>query len=121
MKWIVAPIAGLTLVIGALILAANFGRELQRFFAPPPPVETATFTLNCLSGDQAASLLRPYLPRPQNPMWQAEDFDVFAAKGGIKAVTVRAPAATIARVPALLARFEADPQAACRNSVSPPP
>jgi hypothetical protein len=47
-------------------------------------------------------------------MWQAENFDVTPAGGGIKAVTVRAPAGTIARVPKLLAKFEADPDAACR-------
>jgi hypothetical protein len=47
-------------------------------------------------------------------MWQAEAFDVRPAGGGIRAVTVRAPATTLALVPSLLERFERDPNAACR-------
>jgi hypothetical protein len=115
-RTVVVPAGILALVLAAAILVGNFGRTLQRFFAPPPAVETVTFSLSCLSAQQAATLLRPYLPRPQNPMWQAESFDIAPAGGGIKAVTVRAPEAMIAHVPELLARFEADPRAACRFS-----
>jgi hypothetical protein len=113
---VVVPVGILALVLAAAIFVGNFGRTLQSFFAPPPPVQTVTFSLNCLSAQQAATLLRPYLPRPQNPMWQAESFDVAPAGGGIKAVIVRAPEEVIAQVPELLARFESDPQAACRLS-----
>jgi hypothetical protein len=88
--------------------------EARRLLAPPPPVITRTFPLTCLSPEQAASLLRPYLPLPENPRWQAERFDVSAAVG-IGAVTVRAPRELIDRVPALLAEFERYPTAACRR------
>jgi len=110
---LVVPLGVLALVAATLMLVANFGRTLQTYFEPPPAVETVTFSLSCLSGQQAATLLQPYLPRPQNPMWQAESFSVTPAGGGIKAVTVRAPKEMIAQVPGLLTRFEADPQAAC--------
>jgi hypothetical protein len=42
-------------------------------------------------------------------------FDVRPAADGLRAVTVRAPAATLALVPKLLERFENDPGAACRR------
>jgi hypothetical protein len=89
--------------------------EMRRLLAPPPPTVTETFSLTCLSPAQAASLLRPYLPAPENPRWQAEHFSVTPAEHDIRAVTVRAPRALIDRVPELLARFERDPNAACRR------
>ena len=114
-NWTVGPAIALVFILGVALLVGKAGSELRAFFTPPPPVETQTFSLNCLSGEQAASLLRPYLPTPQNPMWQAERFDVRAAGGGIRAVTVRAPRSTLALVPELIARFERDPRAACRQ------
>jgi hypothetical protein len=113
--WTVLPVIIVAFVFGAAMLATNFGPGVRRYFTPPPTVETRTFSLSCLSGEQAASLLTPYLPSPQNPMWQAEAFDVRPAGGGIRAVTVRAPGTTLALVPVLLERFERDPNAACRR------
>jgi hypothetical protein len=111
------------IIVGAIAAAvATFGLlgrfampEVRRLIAPPPPVVTATFSLACLSSEQAAMLLRPYLPIPQNPRWQAESFSVSPAPDGIRAVTIRAPQETIDRVPALLTRFENDRGAACRR------
>ncbi len=88
--------------------------ELQRLTAPQPPAITRTFPTTCLSGDQAATLLRPYLPVPQNPRWQAEAFDVWSNGDQIRAVTVRAPQELIDRIPELLTQFESGPVAACR-------
>ena len=112
-RWKVLPVIVVLFALAATLLGMTFGPEIERLLAPPPAVETVTFSLRCLSGDQAASLLRPYLPSPQNPMWQAERFDVRPAGGGIRAVTMRAPRATLALVPGLLARFERDRGAAC--------
>ncbi|MEP6610158.1 MAG: hypothetical protein ABJA83_15995 [Burkholderiaceae bacterium] len=108
------PVVIILLVAGTALLASSLPSSLKRLLAPPPTVETQTFSLSCLSGEQAASLLRPYLPTPQNPMWQAESFDVRPADAGIRAVTVRAPGITLALVPRLLQRFEQDPNASCR-------
>jgi hypothetical protein len=113
-KWTVLPIIALVFLAAAALLVDSMGPSLKAFFTPPPAVETQTFSLTCLSGEQAVGLLRPYLPSPQNPLWQAERFDVRAAGGGIRAVTVRAPRSTLAQVPLILARFERDPRAACR-------
>ena len=106
-------------IAAAVVTFGLLGRfalpEVRRLIAPPPPVVTVTFSLQCLSSEQAAALLRPYLPIPQNPRWQAERFSVTPAADGIRAVTIRAPQETINEVPALLTRFENDPGAACRR------
>jgi anti-sigma factor RsiW len=112
-RWRVLPVIVVLFALAATLLGMTFGPEIKRLITPPPAVETVTFSLRCLSGEQAAGLLRPYLPLPENPMWQAERFDVRPAGGGIRAVTMRAPRATLASVPGLLARFERDRGAAC--------
>ena len=112
-RWVLFPLVVVALGIAALFFVGQFSPAIRRYTAPPPAVETRTFSLQCLSGEQAASLLRPYLPAPQNPMWQAEAFDVRPAGGGIRAVTVRAPHATLEEVPRILARFENNANAAC--------
>jgi hypothetical protein len=112
---IVIPVAMVLAVLATALFVTKLGPEIKRMTGAPPPVVTQTFTLRCLSPDQAESLLRPYLPVPQNPRWQAEMFDVRPAADGLRAVTVRAPAATLALVPKLLERFENDPGAACRR------
>ncbi|HYD53944.1 MAG TPA: hypothetical protein VEA99_15010 [Gemmatimonadaceae bacterium] len=100
----------------AWVVAARLGPELRRLTAPPPPVVVETFTVTCLAPEQAAALVRPHLPPPENPRWQVERFGVEPVGGGIRAITVRAPRAVIDRVPALLARFETHPDAACRRA-----
>jgi hypothetical protein len=113
-----ALVALFALIVAAFVWAtwSIAAPEVRLLLEPPPPVVVQTFELRCLSPEQAASLLRPYLPMPQNPRWQAERFDVLPAAVGIRAVTVRAPRELIDRVPALLARFERDPGAACRRA-----
>ena len=112
----------LVAVVALVVAVAMWGTwtvtapEVRRLLAPPPPVVVQTFRLRCLSPEQATSLLRPYLPLPQNPRWQAERFDVTPTAVGIRAVTVRAPRELIDRVPALLETFERDQGAACRRS-----
>ena len=114
-RWLLLPLVLVAVAIATLFFVGQFSPAIRRDTAPPPAVETRTFSLQCLSGEQAASLLRPYLPTPQNPMWQAEAFDVRPAGGGIRAVTVRAPHATLEQVPQLLAPFENNPNAECRT------
>jgi hypothetical protein len=114
-RWLGVPVAAAALLVTLQIIGRGVVPEVQRLTAPPPDVETEIFSLTCLSPEQAASLLRPYLPIPQNPRWQAERFDVRAIDGGISAVAVRAPRATLDGVPRILARFEKDPTAACRR------
>ena len=113
MRRILVPVA-LVLVVLAGVAITRTIPEIKRLTDAPPTVETRVFSLRCLSGEQAASILRPYLPLPQNPRWQAEMFDVRPTGQGLQAVTVRAPASTLAIVPSVLERFENDPRAACR-------
>jgi hypothetical protein len=111
-----APLLALILIVLSLLVAKVIVPETERLLTPPPPVVVRTFPLKCLGSDQAAGLLRPYLPKPLNPMWQAEEFDVVPAPGGIRAVTVRAPQSMINEVPGLIAKFETEFNSACNSS-----
>jgi hypothetical protein len=104
-----AAVAGILLV--AALLMKVVVPEASRLLQPPPPVVVGTFSVSCITPAQAANLLRPYLPRPKNPRWQAEDFDVVAGPPGVNVVTVRAPQELIDRVPRLLTQFQQ--QAGC--------
>jgi len=90
--------------------------EMQRMLAPPPQVVVHTFALRCMTPAEAASVIRPYLPLPQNPRWQAEMFDVSPAQGSVRAVTVRAPRSTIAAIAQVLSRVDGADAAACRGA-----
>lgn len=113
-RWLGAALS--VAVLALLVLTVWYVLpEVRRMLAPPPPVVTETFSLRCLSPEQAASIVGPYIPTPQNPRWQAERFGVEPARGGIRALTVRAPHDIIELVPKLLSRFERDENAACRT------
>ena len=113
-RWVAA--GSVVATIAVVWLFSRFALpDIQRLVVPEPPLVTKTFSISCLSPQQAATLLQPYLPVPLNPRWQAEHFSVTPAGPGIRAVTVRAPQSTIDLVPDLLARFETDPGAACRQ------
>ncbi|HUQ19999.1 MAG TPA: hypothetical protein VM099_10340 [Gemmatimonadaceae bacterium] len=107
----VAAAVSLFLFLAATVIVP----EVKRFIAPPPPVVVRTFDVHCLEPRQVAELLRPYMPRPENPRWQAEAFDVFAAPQGVNAVTVRAPVELIRRVPSLIEDFESRFGASCKK------
>ena len=104
--WMVGvPLAAI--VLTALIwLGARAGSGIIRDVdADFGALEVETFTLSCLSPEQAERLLRPYMPNERSNAWGVGQ--------GIRAVTVRAPRETLDRVPRILARFEKDPGAAC--------
>ena len=107
------PGIAVILFLGALLMTKVIVPETQRLLAPPPPVVVKTFATRCLAPKQVAGLLRPYLPKPQNPRWQAEMFDVVPGPIGINAVTVRAPQELIDRVPVLIQQFESQFGSTC--------
>ena len=86
--------------------------DLRRLLAPQPPAELRTVVLSCLSPEQATQLLRPYLPRPENPRWQAEAYDVFPLTT-MHAITIRAPGATIRAMRQVLAPYEQQANGVC--------
>lgn len=112
-SWCVVRSLVIVLILLTLLGTRIIAPEMQRLLESPPPVVVATFPLKCLSSDQAASLLRPYLPRPKNPRWQAEDFDVIPGSFGIRAVTVRGPQKLIDDVPGIIAKFEREFATTC--------
>ncbi len=67
---------------------------------------TETIPLSCLSPQQAADIIDPYL-RTAGSLY-------FVPKSGISAITVRGTAAQLNKSKDLIRNFESDPAAACR-------
>ena len=105
------PVIAIAILVVAVLLVKVVVPEVRRFVEPPPQVLVRTFSVTCITPAQAASLLRPYLPHPKNPRWQAESFDVAAGPPGVGVVTVRAPQELLDRIPDLLIQFQR--QAGC--------
>jgi hypothetical protein len=73
----------------------------------PATLLTETIPLSCLSPQQAADIIDPYL-RTRGSLY-------FVPKTGISAITVRGTPAQMQKSKDLIREFEADPAAACRN------
>jgi type II secretory pathway component GspD/PulD (secretin) len=69
---------------------------------------TETIPLSCLSPQQAADIIDPYL-RTHGSLY-------FVPKSGISAITVRGTAAQLSKSKDLIRNFESDRAAACRNT-----
>jgi hypothetical protein len=73
----------------------------------PATLFTETIPLTCLSPQQAADIIDPYV-RTHGSLY-------FIPTSGISAITVRGSAAQLRKSKDLIREFEADPGAACRN------
>ena len=91
-------IAAATTVIPRMNSAEADGRNALR---------TETIPLTCLSPQQAADIINPYVRGPGSKYW--------LPSSGISAITVQANASELGRSRALIREFEKDPAAACRN------
>jgi hypothetical protein len=69
-------------------------------------LRTETMQLTCLSPQQAASIISPYV--------RSHGSTFYIPSGGISAITVRGNATELAKSRDLIGEFEADPGAACR-------
>jgi hypothetical protein len=75
-------------------------------------LRTETIPLSCLSPQQAADIINPYV--------RSRGSTYYTPTTGIAAITIRGTAAEIAKSRDLLHEFETDPGAACRpSSVTP--
>jgi hypothetical protein len=72
-------------------------------------LRTETIPLQCLSPEQAADIINPYV--------RSHGSTYFTPTSGISAITVRGTSSEVAKSRELLANFESDPAAACRHSV----
>ena len=73
----------------------------------PATLLTETIPLSCLSPQQAADIIDPYV-RTRGSLY-------FVPTTGISAITVRGTPAQMQKSKDLIREFEADPSAACRN------
>src|SRR5437667_10694848 len=71
-------------------------------------LRTETIPLSCLSPQQAADIINPYVRGGGSTYW--------LPSSGISAITVRGTAAELVRSRHLIRDFENDPHAACHNS-----
>ncbi|HEX9084908.1 MAG TPA: hypothetical protein VF836_09240 [Gemmatimonadaceae bacterium] len=91
-------IAAATTIVPALRHAdAGTGSDLR----------TETIPLRCLSPQQAADIVKPYV--------RSRGSTYYVPTSGISAITVRGNASEVAKSRNLIAVFEEDPAAACRN------
>jgi hypothetical protein len=80
--------------------------ELIHNDSPPSELRTETMQLTCLSPQQAADLINPYV-RSHGSNW-------YIPKSGISVITIRGTGDELAKSRDLIAQFETDPGAACK-------
>jgi hypothetical protein len=80
--------------------------ELIHNDAPPSELRTETLQLTCLSPQQAADIINPYV-RSRGSNW-------YIPHSGLSVITVRGNGDELAKSRDLIAQFDADPGAACR-------
>jgi hypothetical protein len=99
--WIVSA----TMIVPGLYRARVIGGT-----PPPGGMRTETMQLSCLSPQQAADIIEPYIRESGSLYW--------IPSGGISAITVRATPSELAKSRDLIANFEGDPNAACRATAT---
>jgi hypothetical protein len=72
------------------------------------PLRTETITLRCLSPEQAADIINPYV--------RSRGSGYYMPNSRISAITVRGTADEVAKSRNLIGSFESDPSAACRST-----
>lgn len=100
-------ISGAALVVTLWIVAVTI--VAPKFEDGPVRVSglhTETIALTCLSPQQAADIINPYI--------RSDGSVFFAPTSGISAITVRARPIELAKARELIREFENDPTAACR-------
>jgi hypothetical protein len=80
--------------------------EMIHSDSPPSELRTETMQLTCLSPQQAADLINPYV-RSHGSNW-------YIPKSGISLITIRGTGDELAKSRDLIAQFETDPGAACK-------
>jgi hypothetical protein len=99
--WIVSA----TMVVPGLYRTGVIGNG-----PPVTGVRTETMQLSCLSPQQAADVIDPYI-RGRNSRF-------YIPNSGISAITVRGTPDELAKSRDLITRFERDPNAACRSTAT---
>ena len=106
---VVVMITGAALVVTIWFTAATLILPTMRSGGPATStLLTETIPLSCLSPQQAADIIDPYL-RTRGSIY-------FIPTSGISAITVRGTAAQLSKSKDLIRNFESDRSAACRST-----
>jgi hypothetical protein len=97
--WIVSA----TMIVPAMYRVGMIGPS-------PGLLRTETFTLSCLSPQQAGDIISPYV--------HSHGSTYYTPSSGIGAITVRGTPEEVAKAQSLLAKFENDPNAACHHTMA---
>ncbi len=104
---VVVMISGAALLVTIWFSAATLVLPAMRSNGPgTSTLLTETIPLSCLSPQQAADIIDPYL-RTRGSLY-------FVPTSGISAITVRGTAEQLSKSKDLIRKFESDPAAACR-------
>jgi hypothetical protein len=101
-------LSGAALVVTIWFTAATLILPTMRSNGQTSTLLTETIPLSCLSPQQAADIIDPYL-RTHGSL-------SFIPRSGISAITVRGTTAQLSKSRELIRNFESDPAAACRNT-----
>jgi hypothetical protein len=101
----------LVLTFWAAMFATDFGRSVMGIDgAGASELRTETIPLSCLSPEQAADIINPYV--------RAHGSTYYIGHSGVAAITVRGTAAEIAKSQELIRQFESNPRASCHTSLA---
>ena len=108
---VVVMLSGAALVVTIWLAAAKiFLPAMHRGdIIASSSLRTETISLQCLSPQQAADIINPYV--------RSRGSTFYIPGSGLSAITVRGNAQELAKSRDLLRQFEDDPAAACRHSV----
>jgi hypothetical protein len=99
-------------VAGSAVLPGATHSVASLFDAPAPArLRTETIPLTCLSPEQAADIINPYV--------RSHGSTYYTPTSGISAITVRGTGEELARSRNLIHDFENDPAAACHRAARP--
>jgi len=99
--------AALVATIWISLFTTRIGRDMITGDRPSRGLITETFTLSCLSPQQAGDIIDPYI--------RSNGSTYYVSKSGLSAITVRGRPDELTKAGRLLRQFENDPQAACRH------
>ena len=99
--------AALVATIWISLFVTRIGRDMITGDRPNRAIITETFTLSCLSPQQAGDIINPYL--------RSRGSKYYVSISGLSAITVHGTPDELTKSRRLIRQFENDPQAACRH------
>ena len=103
--------AALVVTMWTALFVTGFGRAMMGIdHSGASSLRTETIALSCLSPQQAADIISPYVRSPGSTYYIGES--------GVEAITVRGTPAELERSHQLIRQFESDPHASCHTSLA---